>query len=161
MGNLLNLCIEQGLVYPECKLDGMMVLLLTREGKNPCIGCNAECPHNKTKASNKRQNTELTEKDERIRKRILNAKPIVIMNIDTDSKSVFINVVDTYKEKMYCARYDSLYDAIMYIPAICHKYEVDQILIDRNGYGTYIYDSIKNKVGDIDIVPATAIGMHL
>ena len=42
---MLNLCIQQGYVPPECTLTGMIVFGLVQEGKNPCIGCNVNCPH--------------------------------------------------------------------------------------------------------------------
>lgn len=42
---MLNLCIQQEYVPPECNLTGMIVFGLVQEGKNPCIGCNVNCPH--------------------------------------------------------------------------------------------------------------------
>ena len=47
MTDLLKMCITQGYVPPGCKLDGTMVWLLVKDGKNPCIGCNADCVHRK------------------------------------------------------------------------------------------------------------------
>lgn len=38
----LKICIEQGYVPPECKMDGTLVWLLINEGKNPCVGCNID-----------------------------------------------------------------------------------------------------------------------
>ena len=43
MTDILKMCITQGYVPPGCKLDGTMVWLLVKDGKNPCIGCNANC----------------------------------------------------------------------------------------------------------------------
>mgnify|MGYP003314951626 CR=1 FL=1 len=34
MNEMLKLCIEQGYVPADCKLDGMLVWLLINEGKN-------------------------------------------------------------------------------------------------------------------------------
>lgn len=42
---MLNLCIQQGYVPPKCTLTGTIVFGLVQEGKNPCIGCNVNCPH--------------------------------------------------------------------------------------------------------------------
>ena len=42
---MLNLCIQQGYIPPNCTLNGMIVFGLVQEGKNPCIGCNINCPH--------------------------------------------------------------------------------------------------------------------
>ena len=37
---MLKLVKEQGYVKEECRLPGMVVFLLVKEGKNPCDGCN-------------------------------------------------------------------------------------------------------------------------
>ena len=49
---MLQLCIKQGYVYPECQLDGQVVYLLIQEGKNPCEGCLADCEHKIVKEVN-------------------------------------------------------------------------------------------------------------
>lgn len=43
--SMLNLCIQQGYVPPNCTLDGIIAFGLIQEGKNPCKGCNINCPH--------------------------------------------------------------------------------------------------------------------
>jgi len=42
---MLQLCIKQGYVYPECQLNGQVVYLLIQQRKNPCEGCLADCEH--------------------------------------------------------------------------------------------------------------------
>ena len=34
--DMLRMCVKQGYVPPDCKLDGMMVWLLVQDGKTPC-----------------------------------------------------------------------------------------------------------------------------
>ena len=45
MDGMLELCIKQGYVPKDCKLDGGLVFALISSSKNPCDGCNAICPH--------------------------------------------------------------------------------------------------------------------
>lgn len=45
MDGMLELCIKQGYVPKDCKLDGDLVFALISSGNNPCDGCNAICPH--------------------------------------------------------------------------------------------------------------------
>jgi len=37
---MLEICIYQGYVPKDCKLDGQLVFLLTVKGEDPCAGCN-------------------------------------------------------------------------------------------------------------------------
>lgn len=53
---MLRLCVKQGYVPPDCKLDGMIVWLLVQDGKTPCQGCNADCVHKKTQLEGLRKN---------------------------------------------------------------------------------------------------------
>lgn len=39
---MLQICVRQGYVPSGCQLGGHVVLALTTDGKDPCIGC--ECP---------------------------------------------------------------------------------------------------------------------
>ena len=55
---MLKLCINQGYVPSDCKLDGMLVFLLVGDGKNPCDGCNANCVHRTCKCKNNYTNCE-------------------------------------------------------------------------------------------------------
>ena len=55
---MLKLCINQGYVPSDCKLDGMLVFLLVGDGKNPCDGCNANCVHRTCKCKNNYTNKE-------------------------------------------------------------------------------------------------------
>lgn len=43
--DMLDICIKQGYVPPDCKLDGAMAFMIVRDGKNPCDGCHADCIH--------------------------------------------------------------------------------------------------------------------
>lgn len=52
--DMLRMCVKQGYVPPDCKLDGMMVWLLVQDGKTPCQGCNADCVHKKTQHTEKK-----------------------------------------------------------------------------------------------------------
>lgn len=45
MDGMLELCVKQGYVPKDCKLNGNLVFTLISSGKNPCDGCNAICPH--------------------------------------------------------------------------------------------------------------------
>jgi hypothetical protein len=42
---LLDMAKNQGYVKAECNAPGGMVMALVNEGKVPCIGCHAKCPH--------------------------------------------------------------------------------------------------------------------
>jgi len=39
---LRDMAIQQGYVPKKCDLDGQLVMLLVREGKDPCKGCNVD-----------------------------------------------------------------------------------------------------------------------
>lgn len=45
MDGMLELCIKQGYVPKDCKLNGHLVFALIGIGKNPCDGCNLNCLH--------------------------------------------------------------------------------------------------------------------
>ncbi len=45
MDGMLELCVKQGYVPKDCKLNGNLVFALISSGKNPCDGCNAICLH--------------------------------------------------------------------------------------------------------------------
>lgn len=45
MDDFKELCIKQGYVPSECKLDGRLIWGLINDGRNPCVGCNAICVH--------------------------------------------------------------------------------------------------------------------
>lgn len=45
---MLDICIKQGYVPPDCKLDGAIAFMIVRDGKNPCDGCHADCIHKKS-----------------------------------------------------------------------------------------------------------------
>ena len=45
-----QMCINQGYVPKDCKFPengGMLLFILVKEGKNPCVGCNINCKHAK------------------------------------------------------------------------------------------------------------------
>ena len=45
-----QLCIQQGYVPADCVFPtelGMLLFTLSRNGKSPCVGCNADCAHTK------------------------------------------------------------------------------------------------------------------
>ena len=45
MDGMLELCIKQGYVPKDCKLNGNLVFALISSGENPCNGCHADCLH--------------------------------------------------------------------------------------------------------------------
>lgn len=162
---MLKLCIEQGYVPSNCQLNGTILFLLIREGCNPCLGCNVECEYRKKVTLKDPKELQIANLDKqrdikvtRIRKRSKNNS--IIMNIDCDYKTVHISVMDLMNETICTKRFYDFTEATCYIPVICYKYKVEQIIIDIAGCGVSIYDSIKNKV-DVDIVPLKYVPMKV
>lgn len=166
MIDILKMCITQGYVPPGCKLDGTMVWLLVKDGKNPCIGCNADCVHRKTpptqeqvqwfKEQRETEKTEEREKLERIRKReILGTNSDPIIYVDTDAHSAIIMAIVPNSEKGYIKRCrESVEEAAAYIEIMCKEHNAKQVIIPLNGYGIAIYRILADKnLKWLDIVP--------
>ena len=158
---LKNLCIQQGYVTSDCQLSGMIILGLIQEGKTPCVGCHMNCSHaiiekeHNYESYHEKQYEAIREKEERVSKRLemMRKSPTkVIMYIDCGCRDIMVNVIDLITEKIFVNKYIDLSEAAAMIPSICHRCNVDQILIEINGFGISLYDKIKNEVG-IDIVP--------
>ena len=138
---MLKLCINQGYVPSDCKLDGMLVFLLVGDGKNPCDGCNANCVHRTCKCKNNYTNKEEIDKQERAikRKRIsANTQPVIF--VDTDRDFITITAMIPNDEHGYVTHFKSPQEAAWFIPIICGKYNARQVFIEVNGFGIAVYD---------------------
>ena len=163
---MLKLCINQGYVPSDCKLDGMLVFLLVGDGRNPCDGCNVDCVHRRCSESIKERHIskEELEYEERIEKRkSLGTNSEVIIYVDTDYDGTLITAIDPNSEKGYSVRCKRGVDeACCYIYAMCSKYKARQVIIILNGYGIAIYGCLKAKnLKDIDIVRIRIIGARI
>lgn len=168
-----DLCIQQGYVSPECKLDEILIYLLVKEGNNPCIGCNCNCTYARPNCNSfesyfeierkkqfQKELAELKEKVKRVKKRFSKNTTKVIMNVECGYKEVNVHVMNLETERMYYAEFSDLNYASNIIPSICNKYNIEQILIETNAYGSVLYDMLKNRV-DIDIVPMFCTRINL
>lgn len=132
--DMLRMCVKQGYVPPDCKLDGMMVWLLVQDGKTPCQGCNADCVHKKTQHTECRRTEKEQERLNRIKKR---------ESLGTNSERGYIK---------HCKK--SIEEAAICIEVMCRKYNANQVIICINGFGIAIYDYlVSRKLDWLDIVP--------
>lgn len=159
---ILKICIGQGYVPSDCKMDGMLVWLLINEGKNPCDGCNADCIHRKCietewiKEEYINNCKERLEHSERIKNRIsLGTNSETIIYVDTDYDGALITAIEPNSEIGYSVRCkNGAEEASSYISVMCSKYKARQVIIILNGYGIAIYNCLKmRELKDIDIVP--------
>lgn len=166
MTDLLKMCITQGYVPPGCKLDGTMAWLLVKDGKNPCIGCNADCVHRKTpptqnqiqwfKEQCETEKTEEQEKLERIKKReILGTNSDPIIYVDAGAHNTVIIAIVPNAEKGYVKRCkESIEEVVAYIEIMSKKHNAKQVIIPLNGYGIAIYRLLVDRnLKWLDIVP--------
>ena len=167
MNEMLKLCIGQGYVPADCKLDGMLVWLLISEGKNPCDGCNANCIHRRcsrcTKNEYDKYRKEELEHRERIEKRkSLGTNSEAIIYVDTDYDGVLIMAIEPNSEKGYSLRCKSADETSHYIEIMCGQHKARQVIIPLNGWGVAIYNCLKNRnLKNIDIVPIRCVGEKL
>lgn len=176
MLDMLDLCIKQGYVPPNCTLDGMIVFGLIQEGKNPCIGCNVNCPHAQKSLTPLEREQQLEQqyyyemeniknrekerkKKERINKRKAQGNINGFIMIDTDyykgKQEAVITVIKLLEEKMYTHNCKTVNEVVAAIPLICRKYHINQVIIDTHGFGIAVADALNGKIfdNDIDIVP--------
>lgn len=162
---MLKLCINQGYVPSDCKLDGMLVFLLVGDGKNPCDGCNANCIHRTCRCKNDYINKEERDKQKRaVKRKRINANTQSVIFVDTDRDFVTITVMNPNDERGYIKRFKSPQEAAMHIPIICSKYDARQVFIDVNGFGIAVYDhllSCDERLDNIDVIPMRCISMRL
>lgn len=173
MNNMLNICIEQGYVPSGCKMDGMLVWLLIKDGKNPCDGCHANCVHRRcsdcVEEKYIRQELEHISKEElehreRIKKRKeLGTNSETIIYVDTDCDSALITAIEPNSERGYSVRCKGGADeTAYYISVMCNKYRARQVIIPLNGWGIAIYDCLTMRnLKNIDIVPIRCVGAKL
>lgn len=181
---LLKKCIEQGYVSKKCKLDGVIALLLVQDGKNPCIGCNMDCQHAKTapvlnkeesiyiqslideeKERNKEHYDQIKRIEKRANERKDSTKGFIFIDTEYGGQRRFrisINVIKPLKERGYIKYFDSIPEAINYLPLICSEYDIEQVFVDSNGYGISISEALlQENYPDIDIVPLKYSGIKL
>lgn len=163
---MLKLCIQQGYVPNDCKLQGELVFFLIKEGKNPCVGCNMNsCSHRKAEKGIPYiyiKNKEDLDKRKRAEKREnLGTNALPILYVDTDVTRgrnwvVRLTVMHPMSERNYIGMVNDISTAAQFIPSVCYQYGVKQVFIDVNGFGMGIMDYIegyKINVDNIDIVP--------
>lgn len=161
---LIKICIEQGYVPKDCVLDSLLVLLLVTSGKNPCIGCRADCKHRIESREDFYRRNELSaekvEFEKRLQKREeLGTSKESIMFVDTDRDVVSIRVMNPETERCYITRSKSCPEASHLIPIIAREYKVKQVFVEINGCGIAVIDHLRNvDVRDLDIIPM--MGMH-
>lgn len=172
MDNILELCIKQGYVKKECKLDGILVWDLISAGKRPCDGCNADCRYkndipleqSKEYLNYVKDIKEQKEKEERIKKRKsleTNSQPFVY--IDSDYRELYATVIDPDSEKGYSIKLVHNHDeAAHYICILCKKYLARQIIISFDAHTAGIYNSLQGmNLKDIDIVPIRYVSARM
>ena len=172
--DMLKICIGQGYVPADCKLDGMLVWLLINDGKNPCDGCNADCVHRRCSSDCvkeryireelERINKEELEYRERIKKRkVLGTNSETIIYVDTDYDSTMITAINPDSERGYVVRCRNGADeAARYIEMMSAKYNARQVIIPLNGYGIAVYDCLKARdLKYLDIVPIKCVSAKL
>ena len=156
--NLFFLCVKQGYVPYDCQLNGLMILGLVHSGKNPCVGCKANCPHTVVESEYTQQyqqykkNLKTMQKDMRIANRMKKNHIKTIMNIDCEYTDITLSIICLDSEKMYTKKFYDIEEVTAKILPICSAYHVEQILIDTSGFGFHLYEKIKN-LPNVDIVP--------
>lgn len=142
-----EMCIKQGYIPPYCKLNGMIVWLLIKDGKNPCDGCNCNCPNRilKDKLLNKHVNCN-------------NDNLQNVLSIATDIKwnnkwIIEIKVSDLCSQRGYIANCESPEEAIYYICKWVHEYNIKSVICEINGLGKDIYQQLLIEHLDVNIVP--------
>ena len=162
--DMLKICIKQGYVPSECKMDGMLVWLLINDGKNPCDGCNANCVHRRCFEKERHINREELEHKDRIEKRkVLGTNSETIIYVDTDYNSTIITAIIPDSEKGYVVQCRNGADeAAHYIEMMSAKYNARQVIIPLNGYGIAVYDCLKARdLKCLDIVPIKCVGARI
>ena len=154
--DMLGMCVKQGYVPPDCKLDGMMVWLLVQEGKIPCQGCNADCVHKKAQCAKCGENKEQQARLKRIKKRETlgtNSNPIIY--IDAEIHDTTITAILPNSERGYVKHCkESIEEVAIYTEIMCRKYNINQVIICLNGFGIAVYDYlVSRKLDWLDIVP--------
>ena len=164
--DLFSFCAQQGYVPYDCQLKGILILGLIQDGKNPCVGCRANCPHHITVPDpeyvqyKEKEAAIKAEKNMRIAARMRKHNITTMMNIDCDYKNILITVICLDTERMYIKKLSSIEEASVIIPSICHAYHVEQILIETNGFGISLYDRIK-EIPNVDVVPLTCVSLKI
>ena len=166
MNDMLKICIGQGYVPSECKLDGMLVWLLINEGRNPCDGCNANCVHRRCSECIKEKHIskeELEHKERIERRKTLGTNSETIIYVDTDYDGATITAIEPNSERGYVVRCKNGADeAAHYIEMMSAKYNARQVIIPLNGYGVAVYDCLKARdLKCLDIVPIKCVGAKL
>lgn len=184
-----QMCVQQGYVPSTCILDGQMVWLLVKDGKDPCKGCNANrniCKGRAYVDINEEYNrlyhtmswtseieyARIKENETRKKKIIqqrkeghLNGYTRTILEVKWEllHRDSYIEVLvkDLIDEKAYIARCKDIYEALHIIRNACNKYNVEQIHVEENGLGQSIYDVIATNINNIDVVPLRYVKMQL
>lgn len=162
--DMLKICVRQGYVPADCKMDGMLVWLLINEGRNPCDGCNANCAHRICSVKDKCTDREELEHKDRIEKRkMLGTNSETIIYVDTDYDGTMITAISPNSERGYVSRCkNGIDEAAYYIEMMCAKYNARQVIIPLNGYGIGIYDRLKARdLKCIDIVPIRCVSARM
>ena len=134
-------CINQGYVPKHCKLNGELIWLLIKDGKNPCKGCNHDC------ISRINEENKYAEKEKRVEQFYSgNKKTIMVIDTEQSTMSIYVTVVETKTKVGYIKRFDDISTACSMIPMICRIYKVDTVIIDKMGWGMAISDGIKDEV---------------
>ena len=150
---MLNLCIQQGYVPPECTLTGMIVFGFEK----------FESLYLQEK---ERYLKKERERNERINRKSNGLNNNGFMFVDTDIGSrnrmqIIVMVMKPLQEEMYVQKFEDISIAASYIPSICAMYDIQQVYIDIKGSGKGISEAIHHTLigmgnNKIDVVPMRA-----
>lgn len=155
--DMLDICIKQGYVPPDCKLDGAIAFMIVRDGKNPCDGCHADCIHKKSSYCREVFYDDKSKRVQRRKKLGTNSEPTIY--VDTARSGTTITAILPNSEIGYIRHVtDGIECTADYIENMCIKYGAKQVIIDTRGFGIAVCDSLFNKkLPWLDIVPVHCI----
>ncbi len=178
MDEVKELCIKQGYVPLECKLDGRLVWALVNDGRNPCIGCNAICVHKRADFTpeekkcmeeqfqewyeeNKKKQQKYIERIEKRRKLRTNSQPFIYVDVEYNGAEI-VAILPNLEEGYVKFGKESPEKIAMWIETMCLKHKIKQVIIPLNGLGVGIYDClVRRKLDWLDTVPIKCMGERL
>lgn len=142
--DMLDICIKQGYVPPDCKLDGAIAFMIVRDGKNPCDGCHADCIHKKSSYCREVFYDDKSKRVQRRKKLGTNSEPTIY--VDTARSSTTITAILPNSEIGYVRHVtDGIECTADYIENMCIKYGAKQVIIDTSGFGIAVCDSLHSQ----------------
>ena len=183
-----QMCVQQGYVPSTCTMEGQMCWLLVNSQGDPCKGCNANrkiCNGRHTPYENKDYNfmcsldllgeieSKRIEENKKRREEIIQQRKNGHINgytrtilevkwsMSYPDKFIEIIVKDIVNEKAYITKCRDINHMSSIIVHCCKIYNVEQIHVEENNYGSHIYDYLINTIKNIDIVPLRYTSLKL